>query len=382
MNVEELRELIRKDFDVVNADEKVSKALEIFKENKAILVEERGNLVGVIRERELAKGVVLKNPKETKVRSIMIKTEVIPAEELSVEKVVNRFIEDSTPFVLVKLDGNGIVHVDDFLRKIRDEVKHAKVSEAMSSEVVTIRTFETVTKAIKKMKDHGIDRIVAVDEKNRAVGILTIKDVIERIISPRRRARLGEISGEKRSLAIMVESIMSSPLITVKKDDSLAEAIDLMLENNISSLIVTKDGIPEGILVKKDVLQYYLRKIKSKEEKFVINFIHQDISLDEFDLEMLRKDVERFMKKFGKFLGETSILVHLEQHKERFRKLPLVFVRIRLNSEKGSFMVTGEGWGAEYALHTALKKLEREVIKEKEVSSERALRRFYKEFLE
>ncbi|MCS7121668.1 MAG: CBS domain-containing protein [Archaeoglobaceae archaeon] len=381
MNVEKLKELIKTEFDIVNAEEKVSKIAETFKEGRAVLVEEDKKIVGVVRERDLVKGIVLKNPRETKIKSIMIKTGTIPIEELDVEKVVRRFVEDSTPFVLIRMkDKLGTIYIDDFLDKLKDELSNVKVSEAMSSEVVTIKSFETVAKALAKMRDGGIDRLVVVDDMNKVVGVVTIKDIVERILSPRKRARYGEVSGEKKSLAIMVESVMSSPVITVKKEDQLVEAINLMLENRISSLVVTKNGIPEGILVKKDILQYYLKKFKRK-EKIVIQFISQE--LDVFDVEMLRKGVEKFMRKFFEFLGETSILVHLEQHKDRFRKLPLVHVRIRVVSERGTFMVTGEGWGVEYALHTTLKKLEREIVKEKEmIKGKRALRRIYKEFFE
>lgn len=57
----------------------------------------------------------------------------------------------------------------------------------------------------------------------------------------------------------MVESIMSSPPICVKAMDSVAEVIDLMAENRISSVVVERDGIPEGIVMKRDILEYYLK---------------------------------------------------------------------------------------------------------------------------
>ncbi len=387
MDVEELKELITEEFEVVDADDTISKLVPLLEKYEdrahAIVVKEGKEIVGVVREKDLIRGHALKNPHETKVRSIMIKTGVVPLYELTPEKVARRFVEDSTPFVLVRLNGKyGTIYINDFLLKLKGELEGVRVADVMNPEVVTVRRFDTAAKALATMRNHGIDRVVVVDENHRVIGIVTAKDVIDRVIAPRRRARLGEESGEKeRTLSIMVESIMSSPVITVQRSDSVAEAIDLMVENRISSLPVTRDGLPEGILIKKDILEYFLRKSEKKE--IGVQIITTDISLDEFDREAIMDDVERFMRKFSEFLGESYLFVYIKRHKERFRGLPLIHVRLKLSSERGNFMVSGESWGVEYAVHVALKKLEREVLKEKELLHDRKMvKRFYEEVFE
>ncbi len=387
MDVEELKELITEEFEVVDADDTISKLVPLLEKYEdrahAIVVKEGKEIVGVVREKDLIRGHALKNPHETKVRSIMIKTGVVPLHELTPEKAARRFVEDSTPFVLVRLNGKyGTIYINDFLLKLKGELEGVRVADVMNPEVVTVRRFDTAAKALATMRDHGIDRVVVVDENHRVIGIVTAKDVLDRVIAPRRRARLGEESGEKeRTLSIMVESIMSSPVITVQRSDSVAEAIDLMVENRISSLPVTRDGLPEGILIKKDILEYFLRKSEKKE--IGVQIITTDISLDDFDREAIMDDVERFMRKFSEFLGESYLFVYIKRHKERFRGLPLIHVRLKLSSERGNFMVSGESWGVEYAVHVALKKLEREVLKEKELLHDRKMvRRFYEEVFE
>ncbi|MET1124640.1 MAG: CBS domain-containing protein [Archaeoglobaceae archaeon] len=386
MNAEELKELIREDFEVVSAEDTVSKLvplLEKFEESHAILVEDNGKIVGVVRERDLVRGSALKNPHETKVKSIMTRTGVLLLHELTPEKVARRFVEDSTPFVLVKLNGKyGTIYVNDFLLKIKEELSGVRVRDVMNRDVVTVRRFDSVAKALATMRNAGVDRLVVVDENHRVIGIVTVKDIIDRVISPRKRARLGDASGEKeKTLSIMVESIMSSPVISVEASDPVSEAIDLMVENEISSLPVTRDGIPEGIVVKKDILEFYLKRAERGSEVAVQ--IVTDIPLDEFDRDALMDDIRRLMRKFSEFLGESYLFVYIKQHKERFRGLPLIHVRLKLASERGTFMVTGESWGIEYAVHVALKKLEREILKEKELLHDRKmLRRFYEEVFE
>ncbi len=389
MDAEELRELISEEYEVINANETVSKIfpmLEKFDRDKAnaILVEDNGRIIGVVREKDLIRGSVLQNPHETKIKSFVVRTGVLPLSDVTPLKVAKRFVEDSTPFVLVRINEKkiGVIYVNDFLLKLKGEFSGVKVRDVMNPEVITIRRFDTAAKALAVMRSHGIDRVVVVDERNMVVGILTGKDVIDRVISPRKRARLGDGSGEKeKTLSIMVESIMSSPVITVGRNDPVSEVIDMMVENRISSIVVTRDGMAEGIVIKKDILEYYMKK--SEKRGFGVQMITTDVEVDEFDREAIMDDIERFMRKFSEFLGESYVFVYIKRHKETFRGLPLIHVRLKLSSERGNFMVSGESWGVEYALHVALKKLEREVLKEKELLQDRKMvKRFYEEVLE
>jgi hypothetical protein len=86
------------------------------------------------------------------------------------------------------------------------------------------------------------------------------------------------------------------------------------------------------------------------------------------------------MEKFKEFLGESVLFVYIKRHKENFRGLPLIYVRLKLTSEKGVFFVTGESWGVEFAVNATLKKLEREVLQEKEILMDRRMVKiFYEE---
>ena len=77
MDVEKLKSLIREDYEVIDANETISKVvpmLEKWESRSAILVEENGEIIGVIRERDLLRGCVMVNPHETKVKHFVIPT--------------------------------------------------------------------------------------------------------------------------------------------------------------------------------------------------------------------------------------------------------------------------------------------------------------------
>jgi signal-transduction protein with cAMP-binding, CBS, and nucleotidyltransferase domain len=383
----ELQDLIREDYFVINAEETLSKLFPLIEKlgkdrAHAILVEEDGEIVGVVREKDLIRGRALKNPHETKVKSLLVRTGAIDLKELTAEKVARRFIEDATPFVLVKLNGkNGVIYINDFIKFIKPNFEKIKVREVMSDDFITVRRFDTIAKALSLMKKTGTDRVIVVDENGKVIGVLTGKDVIDRVISPRKRARMGDVSGEKeKTLSIMVESIMSSPPICVKAMDSVAEVIDLMAENRISSVVVEKDGIPEGIVMKRDVLEYYL-KLQEKKE-LAVQFILQNVEIDDFDRENILKDIERFLRKYSQYLGNTNVYVYLKKQRIHYRNLPLITAKVKVWSDRGLFMATGESWGIEFALHVALEKLEREVQKEKELEEERKIEKIAQEFFE
>ncbi len=381
MDVEELKELIRDDYDVISANETISKVIPRLsgsKHEKALLVEEEGEIVGVVREKDLIRGGLMTNPDETKIKSFCAKTGIIHLDELTSEKLARRFIEDSMPFVLIKLDGGfGVIHINDFLQKMKQEFENAEIGDVMNPEVITIKMHDGASKALATMRNHGISRVVVVDDGNKVVGIITGKDIIDRVVALGKDDRHGYLSmkEKEKTLSIMVEGIMSHPVITVERDDTIAEAIDLMIENDISSLVITRSDIPEGMVVKKDFLEYHLKRTIPKE--YEAQIITKGLVLDDSEIEMLLEDF-KFLRRFKGSLGKAHLFAYVKKLKLCYRKIPLIHVRMRLKSDHGDFFVAGESWGVEFAVHATLIKLERQVIKDKElVIDRRMVQRYY-----
>ncbi len=384
MDVEELKELIIENYYVINADEAISKVIPRLSESKherALLVEKDGKIIGVVREKDLIRGSLMTSPDETKIKSFLAKTGTIHLNELTPENVARRFIEDSTPFVLVKLNGGlGVIHINDFLQKIKQEFENVKIGDVMNPDVITVKTYDGASKALATMRNHGISRVVVVDDENKVVGIITGKDVVDRVVSLGKDDRLGYLSmkEKEKTLSIIVEGIMSHPVITVERNDTIAKAIDLMIENDISSLVVTRGSIPEGIVVKKDFPEYYLKKTISKE--YEVQIITKGVVLDDSEVEKLLDELNKFLRKFKGSLGKAHLFVYVKKLKLYYREIPLIHVRMRLRSDHGDFFVTGESWGVEFAVHATLNKLERQVIKDKELILDKGMiQRFYGE---
>ena len=52
---------------------------------------------------------------------------------------------------------------------------------------------------------------------------------------------------------------MSRPVITISPDASLQDAVGLMLENQINSLVVVEDGDIRGLLKRDDIIKVVAR---------------------------------------------------------------------------------------------------------------------------
>ena len=115
-----------------------------------------------------------------------------------------------------------------------------------STDVLTCLPGESIGNAAKKMSQKGVGSIVVVDEDHRPLGIITDKDLRNRVLAA------------GKSPAQPVEEIMSQPLITIDPACDFSSAYLAMIKNRIHHLIITEDGSPQsrirGIASDHDIL--------------------------------------------------------------------------------------------------------------------------------
>jgi glycosyltransferase involved in cell wall biosynthesis len=84
---------------------------------------------------------------------------------------------------------------------------------------------------------------VVIVEDYAPVGIVTERDIIERILKQ-----------EKDIESTTVREIMSSPLVTIEADKSIREALEVLRGHNIRRLVVTKNGNLIGLTTERRLL--------------------------------------------------------------------------------------------------------------------------------
>lgn len=118
----------------------------------------------------------------------------------------------------------------------------------MTRNVITIGPPATIRTASKMMRDNGVGSLVVCDG-NKAVGIITERDILTRVT-----AKKNEPS------TITVGNVMSTPLISIPPETSIEDAANLMLKKNIRRLPVSNsEGEFVGIATERDIMQGLLK---------------------------------------------------------------------------------------------------------------------------
>ena len=117
------------------------------------------------------------------------------------------------------------------------------VADIMSSPAVTLDGDVCVKDAAILMTDRQIGSIV-ITESGQPLGIVTERDMIERIVSPCRDP-----------CETKIREVMSTPLITILKETSILSAMRKMRENYISRLVVMDDATLLGIVSERDIIR-------------------------------------------------------------------------------------------------------------------------------
>ena len=140
-------------------------------------------------------------------------------------------------------------------------MKVRSVTKNKGKPVITLSPTDTLDQAVSLMMDHRIGSILIVDPDS-LVGIISERDLL-RVLH----------QGLDQSLAdITVKAAMTPNPITCDPDNSLEEAMTMMVDNNIRHLPVVYNGKLEGMLSITDIVEKLLEKAKF-ENKLLKNYI-------------------------------------------------------------------------------------------------------------
>ena len=127
----------------------------------------------------------------------------------------------------------------------------------ISREIISLEPDNTLYDARNFMIRYNISRIVIL-ENQKLVGIITEKDISKFLYSTLTEKRLSEI---------LIKDIMTQTLVTTEFNSSIAKIAKIMLDNNISSVLVSDyEGDPHGIITKTDLVEYYAYHVKNKDK--------------------------------------------------------------------------------------------------------------------
>lgn len=116
-----------------------------------------------------------------------------------------------------------------------------RARELIARPLVTCAPDETVRGAAERMRDEQVSSLVVTGEP---LGFLTDRDLRDRVVAP------------GTALDTQLAAVMSTPLITVQADSTVAELLLMMVDRGIHHLPVTEAGRLVGIVTDTDLLRH------------------------------------------------------------------------------------------------------------------------------
>ncbi len=126
----------------------------------------------------------------------------------------------------------------------------AIISSLMKTEMVTVKPDDSVADAAKVMAHNHVGAVLVIDAGNM-VGILSERDVVERVVAQ-----------GKDPAATRVSEIATAEVVAVDAGTHVRRCAEMQLAMGVRHLPVTENGKPVGILSSRDFLAYVVEGLE------------------------------------------------------------------------------------------------------------------------
>ncbi len=378
----DISDVVLEDYESFSPETTVSKLAGVFNDPsvRGVAVVDDTGYRGVVTRRQL---VTSHHQPNQKLGSIVRNVpQLAPTEDI--RKVARLMIDTDSHFLPV-FEGQqfrGVVTSDAVLEAVVPYLDVATVADVYSHDLLSIGSDATFGKALNILRDNRITHLPVIEDGD-AIGILSLYDIIDVTVRPTSQSQGGSHSGtdshggdlgdgtgrsshggfgaregeSDRILDMPVQDLMASPVRTITPSETLETAAETMLDTESASLVVVDDsGDPAGIVTRTDILDSLTWEAEGNRAVQVYGTEY----LDEIDYDWVVDLIDRFDQR-DQDLAVLDAKIHLHKHDEKRRGTPLLLARIRLYTDQGLFIVSGEGYGARPALNEARDKMERKL---------------------
>ena len=374
-----VKDVFSKEYATVNEDDVLSKCFELFKkEGRPVLavLDDKGKYVGVIARRWIIRARL--DPITTKVKSLMRAAPKVEP-DVSLSKTAKMMIQSGVRqlpvFEKEKLIGfvtdEAIIH-----GAVTQDWGNAAIEQIMTKAPYTIEASRSVGAVLSLFREHDISHAPVI-ENGKLVGIVSTQDIIEHVFQPKERQTLGDIVGEKvQVLSIPAKGIMVSPVVTATPETTLKDAEKKMHSFNVHCLAVMAKERLVGIVTKLDFLEP-MSQMEDLDRRLTVQFAVKGMDIDASAQGFMMGEFDSFARKYKDLLESGTLFVYMKTHGTNHKGQPLVHCRLQMRTVKGFFLSSGEGYGVEPTFRVALDRLEKRILRSKELQSDPTYAREY-----
>jgi CBS domain-containing protein len=377
------KDFFAREYNTVKENDTLSRCLEGFKKGMPpvlAVTDERGKYAGIITRRSILRTRL--DPTKTKVKSLM-KTapEVNPADSLSrvAKLIITSGIRQLPVFEKGKLIGfitdEAVIHA----AVIAGDWGNNPIETIMTRAPYTMEATRSVGAVLSSMREHGVSHVPILDN-GKLAGLISIQDILENLYWPQKRMGNMDVAGELiGSLAVAARGIMVKPVITVTKQTTLKDAEQKMHKHDISCLCIVENEHLIGIATKLDFLEP-ISQLEMPERRLSVQFGVKDIEISPEQQQYMMAEFDSFAHRFQDAFQLGSLFIYIKSHRgTNMRGTPMIHCRLQFRTTKGSFFASSEGWGVEPTFKVALDRLDRRLLRSKELLAYNP--RFAKDYL-
>jgi len=348
----------------------VSEVLPLLNKNEAVIVNKNNKFYGILDTRAIKRSkLTLKLPRSLTAGKFAVKTPSID-DGTSIYEAIESFNKAGAKALPYVVRGSvlGLIERSTMLKMILSTglAKEIKIKNAMTSPLLSININSTMGQARSMMLKYRVNRLAITDDYRRFAGLVTHSDIITHYTKASEPMPEKKIDMTGPSELPITNAMLDNP-ITIDQEKNLPEAIRLLIENKISSLVVTKKGTPIGILTTSDIFQNI-----SASKAVELNNVYiasLDPSLAEYKEEILEA-ANAFINKIKKLhrVRVDYLILRIKRIKPSKYE-----IHARLMLGKGAIQVSVTDYMLEKTLNRLLEILKERVIKakEKRLSAER-----------
>ncbi len=359
-----------KEYRSVQENDTLSRCLEAFEKGMLpvlAVLNDKGKYEGMITRRAVLRSRLDLNA--TKVKTLM-KTAPPVNLDFSVSKTAKLMIESGLRQlpVLEKNKLSGFITDENIIHSaVTQDWGATKIETIMTRAPHTLEANRSVGAVLSLMREYGVSHVPIMDS-GKLVGMIGIEDILESIYWPQRRQTTGDIVGEKiETLSVPAKGILRNPVVTVEPQTSLRDAEKMMHDHDVSCLAVTSKERLVGVVTKLDFLEP-ISQLETAERKLSIQFGVKEVDITPEQQAFMMGEFDSFTHKYQEAFQLGTLFVYMKSHGNTTqRETPMIHCRLQFRTVRGTFYGASEGWGIEPTFRVALDRLDRRLLRSKEL---------------
>src|SRR6266571_3882487 len=210
------------------------------------------------------------------------------------------------------------------------------------------------------VETRALEGVVARDFMTPNPQCVAEDDTVEHAVQIMRS--LGERSGREEKVTLEVKGVMRYPPLTTGTDADVHHSAELMAKHHVSSIIVTEEDEPIGIITTQDLMQF-LASLREREQLFVEIGGLEDEPKDTYD--EIYAVVQKEMRRIAQLVQPRTLAIHIQKYKPEGDRWKYS-LRARFTTSHRIYYAHHFDWDLHAALADLLDTLYKRIVKEKE----------------